>query len=175
MPPPGRSTPPAPTGSSKDEPVLVVGAPLTGTVVALADVPDPVFSQQFVGPGLAIEPRVDETGICAVVAPAAGTVGSLFPHAFAFVLADDPERTVLVHLGIDTVRLGGEGFQLHVEEGDRVEAGATLLSWEPARVADLGLATVCPVVALQGDPALLTVLVTPGQQVRAGEPVLSWA
>lgn len=171
MPPTG-SAPAAGTGSSTDEPVLRVGAPLSGTVVALRDVPDPVFAQAFAGPGLAIEPTVDGDGISTVVAPAAGTVGSLFPHAFA--LEATGGRTVLVHLGIDTVRLGGEGFQLHVEPGDRVEAGATLLSWEPPRVAALGLATVCSVIALQGDPALLTFLVPPGATVRAGEPLLAW-
>jgi len=160
------------TGSSSDEPVLLVGAPLSGRVVALADVPDPVFAQAFAGPGLAIEPEVDGDGVATVVASAAGTVGSLFPHAFA--LEAGGGRTVLVHLGIDTVRLGGEGFQLHVEAGDQVEAGATLLSWEPARVAALGLATVCSVIALQGDPALLSLLVEPGRTVRAGEPVLAW-
>ncbi|MFF3066352.1 PTS glucose transporter subunit IIA [Oerskovia sp. NPDC057915] len=171
MPPTG-SVPPARTGSSTDEPVLRVGAPLTGTVVALRDVPDPVLAQAFAGPGLAIEPTVDGDGISTVVAPAAGTVGSLFPHAFA--LEATGGRTVLVHLGIDTVRLGGEGFQLHVEPGDRVEAGTTLLSWEPPRVAALGLSTVCSVIALQGDPSLLTMLVPPGGTVRAGEPLLSW-
>ncbi|GAA1400443.1 MULTISPECIES: PTS sugar transporter subunit IIA [Oerskovia] len=169
MPP---TVPPARAGSSTDEPVLRVGAPLSGTVVALADVPDPVFAQSFAGPGLAIEPAVDPDGIATVVAPAAGTVGSLFPHAFA--LEASGGRTILVHLGIDTVRLGGEGFQLHVEPGDRVEAGTTLLSWEPPRVAALGLSTLCSVIALQGDPSLLTLLVEPGRTVGAGEPVLSW-
>lgn len=165
-----RSTGP---GSPEDGPGLVVAAPLSGTVVALADVPDPVFSQEFVGPGLAIEPRADDAGVSTVVSPAAGVVGSLFPHAFALETGEG--RTVLVHLGIDTVRLGGEGFRLHVEAGDRVAAGATLITWEPARVASLGLSTVCPVVALQGDPGLLALLVTPGTQVAAGEPVLTWS
>ncbi|GAA3210869.1 PTS glucose transporter subunit IIA [Oerskovia jenensis] len=169
MPP---TDPSARTGPSTDRPVLGVGAPLSGTVVALADVPDPVFAQSFAGPGLAIEPALDGDGISTVVAPATGTVGSLFPHAFA--LEVDGGRTVLVHLGVDTVRLGGEGLQLHVEPGDRVEAGATLLSWEPLRVAALGLATVCSVIALQGDPSLLTLLVEPGRRVEAGEPLLSW-
>ncbi len=173
MPRSGHDARPTRPGSPDDGPGLVVGAPLSGTVVALADVPDPVFAQEFVGPGLAIEPRTDETGVSTVVSPTAGVVGSLFPHAFA--IEADEGRTVLVHLGIDTVRLGGEGFRLHVEAGDRVAAGATLITWEPARVASLGLSTVCPVVALQGDPGLLALLVTPGTQVAAGEPVLTWS
>ena len=173
MPRSGQDARPTGPGSPDDGPGLVVAAPLSGTVVALADVPDPVFAQEFVGPGLAIEPRADETGVSAVVSPVEGVVGSLFPHAFALETGDG--RTVLVHLGIDTVRLGGEGFRLHVEAGDRVVAGATLITWEPGRVASLGLSTVCPVVALQGDPGLLTLLVAPGTQVAAGEPVLTWS
>jgi sugar PTS system EIIA component len=171
MPPHGSAAPRGDAPSSGGS-VLLVAAPLDGTVVTLGDVPDPVFTQGLVGPGVAIEPTPDEAGVSTVVAPVAGTIGSLFPHAFA--LEADGGRTVLVHLGIDTVRLGGEGFQLHVEAGDRVAAGAVLLSWEPRRVAALGLATVCPVVALQGDPDRLSVLVDPGRSVRAGDPVLAW-
>ncbi|MFD6165407.1 PTS glucose transporter subunit IIA [Oerskovia sp. NPDC060287] len=173
MPRSGQDARPTRPGSSHDGPGLVVTAPLAGTVVALEEVPDPVFSQEFVGPGLAIEPGADAAGVSTVVAPVSGTIGSLFPHAFALETAEG--RTVLVHLGIDTVRLGGEGFQLHVEAGDRVEVGATLITWEPARVAALGLSTVCPVIALQGDPGLLASLVPPGTQVSAGEPVLTWS
>lgn len=169
-------------------------APLSGKVVALADVPDEVFAQEIVGPGLAIEPmpapdevhsttdatpevtpevtadsRVD--GV--VVAPVAGTIGSLFPHAFAIETGDD--RTVLVHLGIDTVTLKGAGFTLLVALGDEVVVGQHLLTWDPAAVAAGGLPTVCPVIALQGDPERITPLVNVGDLVRRGDPLLRWS
>ena len=155
-------------------------APVSGRVVAMADVPDPVFAQEIVGPGVAVEPVVDgavaDTAGAAdamVVAPVAGTVASLFPHAFA--LQTPGGRTVLVHLGIDTVSLKGEGFTVHVAVGDEVVAGQHLLTWDPAAVAAAGLATVCPVVALQGEPAQVAVLVAPGALVRRGDPLLTWS
>ena len=78
-------------------------APCPGTVVAMSDVPDPVFAEEMVGPGVAIEP---DPGPTTVVSPIAGTVVKVMPHAFV-VLGDGVG--VLVHLGIDTVKLGCTG------------------------------------------------------------------
>ena len=154
-------------------------APVSGRVVALADVPDPVFAQEIVGPGLAIEPLPESPDGSAasgsdgsVVAPVAGTVASLFPHAFAIQTPD--ARTVLVHLGIDTVTLKGAGFEVLVAVGDDVVVGQRMLTWDPVAVSAAGLATVCPVVALQGDARQVTALVTAGALVRRGEPLLAW-
>ena len=111
-------------------PPLTVLAPVAGTVVAMADVPDPVFAGEIVGPGLAIDPTRDGTVV--VVAPVAGTVAKLHPHAF--VIQSDTGRGALVHLGLDTVQLGGEGFTLHAREGDSVDAGDDIISWNPGDV-----------------------------------------
>ncbi|WP_309134907.1 PTS glucose transporter subunit IIA [Cellulomonas sp.] len=146
-------------------------SPVTGVVRPLADVPDPVFAEQMVGPGVAVQP--DAVDRADVLAPCAGAVGALHPHAFALELGDD--RGVLVHAGIDTVGLGGAGFTVHVEPGRRVRTGEVVLTWSPAAVADAGLATVCPLVVLQGDPATLTRLVADGERVEAGQPLLEWS
>lgn len=182
---------------------MTMVAPLSGRVVALADVPDAVFAQEIVGPGLAIEPlaagsdptrseattdgtarehddaadgssegQAAEAPDGVVVAPVSGTVASLFPHAFAIETPD--ARTVLVHLGIDTVTLQGTGFDVLVAQGDEVVVGQHLLTWDPVAVAAGGLATVCPVVALQGDPAQITPLVTVGALVQRADPLLTW-
>ncbi|WP_069387603.1 PTS sugar transporter subunit IIA [Cellulosimicrobium cellulans] len=159
---------PGPDGGTAD--ALVVRSPLAGTVVRLEDVPDPVFAQAMVGPGVALEPAEDGTR---VVAPADGRVATVFPHAIALETASG--RTVLVHLGIDTVRLAGAGFTVHVAAGDDVRAGDELVTWTPGDVAAAGLATVCPVVALQGEADAVEVLVRPGAEVQAGEPLLAWS
>lgn len=151
----------------------------------MADVPDPVFAQEIVGPGLAIEPLAEgAVGAVAdgveriggvdgvVVAPVSGIVASLFPHAFALQTPDS--RTVLVHLGIDTVTLKGAGFEVLVAVGDEVVVGQHMLSWDPSAVSAAGLATVCPVVALQGEPTQVIALVAPGATVRRGDPLLEW-
>jgi PTS system N-acetylglucosamine-specific IIA component len=120
-----------------------VTAPLSGTAVGLSEVPDPVFATAMVGPGLAIDPeRVPST----VVAPVSGTIAKLKPHAL--VIVADGGRGVLVHLGIDTVHLDGEGFRLLAAEGDSVVAGQPIVEWNPADVEARGLSPVCPVVAL---------------------------
>ncbi|GIG38333.1 PTS sugar transporter subunit IIA [Cellulomonas phragmiteti] len=151
--------------------VLRLTSPVPGVVRPLADVPDPVFAEQMVGPGVAVEP--DRTGRQDVLAPCDGVVGALHPHAFALELDDG--RAVLVHVGIDTVTLAGLGFDLHVERGRRVRAGDRVLSWSPVDVAAAGLSTVCPVIALQADAADLTSLVAHGAHVAAGHDLLGWA
>ena len=151
-------------------PPLTVLAPVAGTVVAMADVPDPVFAGEIVGPGLAIDPTRD--GVVVVVAPVAGTVVKLHPHAF--VIQSDARRGALVHLGLDTVQLGGEGFTLHAREGQVVEAGDDVISWDPGQVESGGRSPICPVVALQGAPDDITALAEVGATVDAGDPLLEW-
>lgn len=146
-------------------------APVAGTVRAMADVPDPVFAGEIVGPGLAIDPSRD--GLVEAISPVAGTIIKLHPHAF--VILAPGSRGLLVHLGLDTVQLGGAGFTLHAAEGDTVAAGDTVVSWNPADVADGGRSPVCPVVALDAEPGTVTALVAPGETVRAGEPLFEWA
>ncbi|MGV8967878.1 MAG: PTS sugar transporter subunit IIA [Cellulomonas sp.] len=150
---------------------LVVLAPVSGTVRAMVDVPDPVFAEEIVGPGLAIDPTRD--GVVKAIAPVAGTIFKLHPHAFVIVAPGS--RGVLVHLGLDTVQLAGVGFTLHVAEGDTVAAGDVVVSWTPADVEAGGRSPICPVVALEGKQGTVTGLVTAGATVQAGDPLLEWA
>jgi glucose-specific phosphotransferase system IIA component len=152
-------------------PTLRLLSPLTGVVRPVSAVPDPVFAEGMVGPGVAIEPQHVQAQT--VLAPADGVIGALHPHAFALELGED--RTVLVHLGIDTVGLAGRGFTLHVVGGQTVRAGDRLVSWSPVDVAAAGLQTICPVIALQAVPGLITVLAADDQVVHAGDPLLDWA
>ena len=150
---------------------LTVLAPVAGTVRAMAEVPDPVFAGEIVGPGLALDPSRD--GVVTAIAPVAGKIVKLHPHAY--VIVADGTRGVLVHLGLDTVQLGGAGFTLHVAEGDSVAAGEIVVSWNPAEVEAGARSPICPVVALEGAPGTVTGLVAPGGLVRAGDPLFKWA
>lgn len=138
---------------------LCVRSPVAGTAMSLDSVPDPVFSQSMVGPGVAVHPEPGQEGGLEsrheVVAPIAGTLVKLHPHAFV-VMAADNERGVLVHLGIDTVELAGEGFALLAQEGAEVEAGTPVIRWSPGMVASLGKPSVVPVVALDAAPDALS-------------------
>lgn len=150
---------------------LPVLAPVAGTVLALEEVPDPVFSGAMVGPGIAVDPGDAES--VDVVAPVAGTVTKLHPHAF--VLLGDGGRGLLVHLGLDTVQLGGEGFTLHVAEKDEVAAGQLLVTWSPRAVLASGRSPVTPVIALEAKAEALTFDAAPGAAIVAGDPLLRWA
>ncbi|WP_336669901.1 PTS sugar transporter subunit IIA [Tsukamurella sp. USMM236] len=126
-------------------------APVAGRLVPLSAVPDQVFAGEMVGSGVAIEPSVPADGAEAVVvSPVAGTVLKLHPHA-AIVLADGGIG-VLVHVGIDTVNLNGEGFTLLAAEKAKVAAGDPLISFSPSGIRDRGLSAICPVVVMDSQP-----------------------
>ena len=150
---------------------LTVLSPVAGTVLAIAEVPDPVFAGEIVGPGLAIDPS--RYGVVTAIAPVPGKIIKLHPHAY--VIVSEGTRGVLVHLGLDTVQLGGEGFTLHVDEGDSVAAGDVVVSWNPSVIEAGGRSPICPVVALEGAPGSVTGLVAPSALVRAGAPLFEWA
>ena len=84
-----------------------------------------------------------------------------------------PDGGVLVHLGIDTIRLDGEGFRLIANEGDWVAAGEPVVAWDPAAVATRGFSPICPVIALDATDEVLSDHSTTGP-VAAGEPLFSW-
>ena len=147
---------------------LDVLAPVTGIVRALDKVPDPVFSNGLVGPGVAVEP--DPVAGRDVRAPVAGTITKLHPHAF--VLTSDGAVSVLVHLGIDTVQLGGEGFVCHVAQGDRVEAGQLVVSWDPAAVAAGGRSAMVPVIVLDVEQGAVDVAALVDDVAVAGSRLL---
>ena len=147
---------------------LVVTSPLAGRVLPLSDVPDFVFAEEMVGPGLAVDP---DPGPCTAVAPVDGTVVVL--HAHAFVVQSASGRGVLVHLGIDTVQLEGEGFELLAAVGDQVAAGTPVVRWDPSAVAAAGRAAVCPVIALDASPEVVER--TAGDRAEAGTALFRWA
>ena len=149
---------------------LEVAAPLPGTVVPMADVPDPVFAASLVGAGVGIEPGPD-AGLVDVVAPVTGRLLKVHPHAFIVLTPEG--RGVLVHVGIDTVRLDGAPFTLHVTEGDDVAAGDRVVTVDVAAVRAAGMSPVSPVVVM--DAAADTVPpVTAGAPVAVGELLFRW-
>ena len=117
--------------------------PLEGTVVPLEDVPDSTFADHLLGGGSAIDPSGNR-----VVAPAAGIVSQAFPTGHAVALTLDDGAEVLIHVGLDTVKMNGEGFTLHVKNGDRVVAGQPLVDFDRAKIEAAGYKAITPVVIL---------------------------
>ncbi|MFD7711336.1 PTS glucose transporter subunit IIA [Streptomyces sp. NPDC059785] len=145
-----------------------VTSPLAGRAIALTAVPDPVFSGAMVGPGMAVDPARESSE---AVAPVDGVVVSLHPHAF--VVVDDEGHGVLTHLGIDTVQLNGEGFELLVNKGDTVTRGQAVVRWNPAAVEAAGKSPICPVVALEATAESLSSVREDGD-VKAGDSLFGW-
>ncbi|PWI09126.1 phosphoenolpyruvate--carbohydrate phosphotransferase [Streptomyces sp. NWU339] len=148
--------------------MTTVTSPLAGRAIGLESVPDPVFSGAMVGPGTAIDPVREPS---AVVSPVDGVIVSLHPHAF--VVVDESGHGVLTHLGIDTVQLNGEGFELLVNKGDTVTRGQSIVRWDPAAVEAAGKSPVCPVVALEATADALSELRDDGE-VKAGDSLFLW-
>ncbi len=119
--------------------MLRVVSPVAGHSLAVSDIPDPVFARGLVGPGTAIRPR---GGRQVAVAPVSGVLAKLHPHAYLVV--SDAGNGVLVHLGIDTVHMQGECFELLAREGEHVEARDEIVAWDPSQVEQVGsLAGLC--------------------------------
>ena len=146
-----------------------VRTPFAGPVVSLADVPDPVFAGQLVGAGVAVDPTGVE-GTVTAVAPVDGAIVKLHPHAFALQGAAGTD--VLVHVGIDTVKLSGEGFELLAAEGDTVVAGDPIVRFTPSVIQAAGYSPMCPVVVLGSAPDSVE-QGTVGTTVREGDALFA--
>lgn len=115
--------------------------PMIGQIIPLKDVPDTVFSEKMIGDGFAILPKSGR-----VVAPVDCEVVQLFPTKHAIGLKTKTGLEILIHIGIDTVELKGEGFQAHIEVGDELEAGTLMLEVDLALLKDRGKSIVTPIV-----------------------------
>lgn len=143
-----------------------VTAPLSGRVIPMEEIPDQVFSQGILGEGVGIEPTGN-----VVVAPADATVCSVIEdsrHAVGLTLDNGAE--LLIHVGIDTVSMNGDGFQLHVKEGDRVHLGDKLITFDPEKIKAAGHPTTT--AFLVTDPGDLTPTFETNVEAQAGRTVV---
>lgn len=140
--------------------------PIVGDVVALADVNDPVFSSGAMGQGIAVKPS---QGV--VYAPADAEVSIAFPTGHAFGLKTTDGAEVLIHVGIDTVSMNGEGFEAKVAQGDKVKAGDVLGTFDSNKIAAAGLDdTTMVIVTNTADYASVTPVAT--GSVAKGDAVI---
>ncbi|MFC2949754.1 glucose-specific PTS transporter subunit IIBC [Virgibacillus sediminis] len=116
-------------------------SPLKGKIIPVTDVPDEVFSGKMMGDGFAIEPAEGQ-----VVSPVNGKIVNVFPTKHAIGIQSDGGREILVHVGLDTVNLKGEGFEALVEEGDIVEAGQLILKADLSFIGKNAKSTITPIV-----------------------------
>ncbi len=130
--------------------VIELVAPLAGWAMPLTEVPDPVFAEGMMGDGLAIEPLDD-----IVCAPCAGTVTTIHAARHAVTLQADGDVALLIHIGIDSVTMAGEGFTALVEAGDRVAAGDPLIRFDLDRLVMSARAAVVPLIVTDAEAVIV--------------------
>jgi len=117
---------------------FAVASPLTGAVVPMEEIPDPAFAEGSLGPCVGIEPPAGEGEVC-LLSPLAGTVTQCSDTGHAVgITSTDKKTAVLLHAGIDTVEMQGDGFTLHVREGDTVSAGTPVLTMDTEKIRAAG-------------------------------------
>lgn len=121
---------------TNDDRVLMLNSPVAGRIKPLSELDDETFSKGLIGKGIAISPVSNE-----IYSPADGVVTSLFPTKHAIGIQADNGLEILIHVGIDTVKLNGEGFETVVKQGDTVKIGQQLLSFNREEIQNKGFST----------------------------------
>jgi phosphocarrier protein FPr/phosphocarrier protein len=145
---------------------LIIAAPLKGWAAPLDEMPDAVFAERMMGDGLAIDPVAS-----VLCAPFDGEIASLPRTGHAVALRADNGAEVLMHVGLETVALGGDGFMAHVREGQRVKAGERLLSFDLDFLAQRAKSLITPIVVTNGE--LFDIVErSPQRAIDVGQPLM---
>lgn len=144
-----------------------IASPVTGEVVSLSKVSDETFAKEIMGKGIAIIPTKGR-----VVSPISGKVGSVFNTKHAIGLISEEGTEVLIHIGIDTVKLGGKYFTAHVKAGDTVKVGDLLVEFDKDAIQAEGYELITPVVITNSDN-YLDIVPKEIQKVKEGENILT--
>ena len=147
---------------------FTLASPLAGRLMPLNEVQDEVFASGALGQGIAVEPEIGE-----VYAPCDGTVSAFFETGHALGITSDDDGEVLIHVGMDTVNLKGEGFMPMAKVGDKVIKGQLLLKFDIPFIKSKGLSVVTPVL-LSNSAAYSTVETASAGQVKAGDVIISY-
>lgn len=152
----------------KEETKVVLKAYVSGKTIPIDAVEDEVFSSKALGDGIAIEPKGDT-----IYAPCSGVISVVTEdswHAIGMTLDNGAE--ILIHEGIDTVSMQGEGFEVFVKVGERVKAGQKLLQFNPKLVVEKGYKTTCIMVLMDADNVFHAKFVS-GMEAIQGETIVA--
>lgn len=125
----------------KDNRNILITSPIKGEAVTLDNVNDPTFAQEMLGKGIAIKPNEGK-----VVSPVSGEITVLFETKHAISIKSDEGVEILIHIGLDTVKLKGENFKTHVKVGNKVKAGDLLIEFDEAKIKECGYDTITPII-----------------------------
>lgn len=146
---------------------IEVAAPVSGELVGIGEVNDPTFSEEILGKGVAVIPSGNR--FCA---PADGTVTTVFPTGHAAAITSDAGAEILIHIGLDTVKLNGKHFTIHAKEGQKVKKGDLLLEADIEQIKAEGYDVITPMVICNTDEFSKFQMAEPGD-VSQGDIVLT--
>lgn len=144
-----------------------IHAPVNGKIVRIEDVPDPVFNQKMMGEGVAFEPNEGE-----IVSPVNGKVVQIPPSKHAIGLETDQGTEILIHVGLETVALNGEGFTPSVNVGDKVSVGQALMKVDLDFIRENASSIITPMVITNSNSIDKKITIQEGIEAKAGETVL---
>lgn len=150
----------------KKEKNNVIGSPVKGKAVPLKEVSDPTFAEEMLGKGAAVIPEDGK-----FYAPADGEIGMVFDTLHAVSMTTDFGAEILIHIGLDTVKMKGDGFTGHVKAGDHVKKGDLLLEVDLEKVKAAGYDTITPVLVCN-TPDYASVEGIGSAQVNAGDDLI---
>jgi len=145
----------------------IMYAPLNGTILPLENVPDPTFSEKIMGDGIAIEPTDGK-----VVSPIEGEIKLTFPTKHAIGLTSNSGMEVLIHVGLETVNMEGQGFEVHVKEGDQVKVGDPLMTFDLERIKQEASSHMTPIIVSNSDRFQVVERSTEQNAIAGVTPVL---
>ncbi len=151
---------------NKENKEIKLSSPVMGTTLAITKAPDPTFSQEILGKGVAIDPSSGE-----VYAPCDATVDLMFDTAHAVNLIGKNGVELLIHVGIDTVKLKGKHFTAHVKNGDKVKMGDLLISFDKEKIEKEGYVTLIPIVVCN-TPEYSSITPVTDKQVNKGDTII---
>lgn len=150
----------------KKEKKHVIGSPAKGKAVSLKEVNDPTFAEEMLGKGAAVIPEEGK-----IYAPADGEIGMVFDTLHAVSMTTDFGAEILIHIGLDTVKMKGDGFTGHVKAGNHVKKGDLLLEVDLEKVKTAGYDTITPVLVCN-TPDYASVEGIQADAVNAGDDLI---
>jgi len=125
---------------------IVIGSPVAGSLVSIKEVSDPTFGEEILGKGVAVIPSANQ-----IYAPIDGKVATVFPTGHAVAVTGHDGTEILIHVGLDTVKLNGEHFTIHAEENQEVKKGDLLLEADLEQIKAAGYDIITPIVICNSD------------------------
>ncbi|WP_174732971.1 PTS sugar transporter subunit IIA [Mesobacillus harenae] len=154
-------------GKQEENKTVQLVSPITGAILSLEEVPDPVFSQKMMGDGIAIRPN---EGVA--VSPVDGEIIQVFPTKHAIGIRANNGAEILLHIGLETVSLKGEAFETHVSEGDQVKSGDKLVTFDLGIISEKASSTITPIIITNTDQTSSIKVLGSGQAEKGTTPLL---